>query len=81
VKTTPNALFYLSVEDFKGNSSTLSIPSKSSQNFSNWTTVKIPLSDFKLKENNFVLDQIKQISFKGIKSGKVLLDDIKIAQK
>ena len=81
VRTTPNALFYIAVEDFKGNSSAISIPSKSSQNFSNWTTVKIPLSDFKLKENNFVLDQIKQISFKGIKSGKVLLDDIKIVKK
>ena len=78
IKTTPNAQFLLAIEDFKGNSSSIPIPS---QNFSNWTTVKIPLSDFKLKENNFVLDQIKQISFKGIKSGKVLLDDIKIVLK
>ena len=36
------------------------------------------VGDFKLRENNFVLDQIKQITFKGKTSGKVLLDDIKI---
>lgn len=81
IRTSPSAKFYLSLEDFKGHSSSLSIPINSSKNFSSWRTIQIPLSDFKLKEKNFVLDQIKQISFKGIESGKVFLDDLKIVQK
>ena len=81
LKTSPNAKFSLTIEDFRGHSSSKYISSNNSKNFSDWRVVQIPLSAFKLKDNNFVLDQVKQISFKGIKSGKIFLDDIKIVRK
>jgi len=81
MKANTNSVFSITLEDFKGHSSTIQIPNKNTNNLSKWSKVKIPLEDFNLKENNFVLDQIKQITFKGKNSGKVFLDDIKIVQK
>ena len=78
IKTDSTAEFYISIEDFKGHKSSKLITQQEISNHSQWTLVKIPLKDFKLIENNFVLDQIKQITFKGKTSGKVFLDDIKI---
>ena len=81
MKSNTNSEFSIILEDFKGHSSTIKIPNKNTNNISKWSKIKIPLEDFNLKENNFVLDQIKQITFKGKNSGKVFLDDIKIVQK
>ena len=81
MKANTNSEFSIILEDFKGHSSTIKIPNKNTNNLSTWNKIKIPLEDFNLKENNFVLDQIKQITFKGKNSGKVFLDDIKIVQK
>lgn len=81
MKANTNSEFSIILEDFKGHSSTIKIPNKNTNNLSKWSKIKIPLEDFNLKENNFVLDQIKQITFKGKNSGKVFLDDIKIVQK
>ena len=78
LKMNSNTDFYISLEDFRGHKSSKHITAENKTSLSDWTTVRIPLKNFKLKENNFVLDQIKQITFKGEKSGKVFLDDIKI---
>lgn len=80
-KIKSNSEFSITLEDFKGHSSTIPFTNKNTNNLSKWIKVKIPLKDFNLKENNFVLDQIKQITFRGKDSGKVFLDDIKIVQK
>ena len=78
LKMNSNTNFHISLEDFRGHKSSKHITAENKTSLSYWTTVRIPLKNFNLKENNFVLDQIKQITFKGEKSGKVFLDDIKI---
>ena len=81
IKTNTNSEFSITIEDFKGHTSTIQIPNRNTNNLSKWMKINIPLKDFSLKKNNFVLDQIKQIIFKGKNSGKVFLDDIKIVEK
>ena len=78
LKMNSNTNFHISLEDFRGHKSSKHITAENKTSLSDWKTVRIPLKNFNLKENNFVLDQIKQITFKGKKPGKVFLDDIKI---
>ena len=78
LKTDSDIEFYVSFEDFKGHSSSKLISIKETSDVSQWKVIKIPLKEFNFEEKKFVLDQIKQLTFRGGKSGKVLLDDIKI---
>ena len=78
LKTSSTADFNIVLKDFKGHSSVLFSSFSGGSIESEWTTIKIPLKDFNLKEKDFVLDQIREIGFEGKTSGQVFIDDIKI---
>ena len=46
-----------------------------------WSLINIPFSELDFKSKGFVVDQVRQISFKGIGSGEVYIDEIKIVEK
>lgn len=78
IKTTTTADFDLIIEDYAGHSAQVYSSFSTGKDVNEWRTIEIPLSKFELEENNFVLDQIKQLVFVGKTSGTVLIDDIKI---
>jgi hypothetical protein len=74
--------FDISLEDFKGKRQTVSIVDYQSVEL-NDSIVKytIPLSEFKLIEEEFALDQMKQFEFFGQESGYASIYEIKLIEQ
>ena len=80
VKTKNNSKFKIKIEDFNYHSSEISSATFTESTQVEWTQVSIPLSDFNLAKNGFVMDQIKQLTFIAEEKGYVFIDDIEIVE-
>lgn len=81
LKSSENSEFIVMIEDFKGHKTKL-FSNKNEQISANkeWQHIVIQLKNLDLKEKDFVLDQIKQITFEGTSFGEVFIDEIKITK-
>jgi len=74
--------FDISLEDFKSKRHTVSIADyNSSSSNDSLVNYSIPLSDFKLKEKEFALDQMKQFEFFGKENGFASIYEIKLIEQ
>ena len=75
-------LFFVAIEDFKGKRKSLPIENYSASIVNDSiVSYQIPLYDFQLIENNFTLDQMKQLEFTGKDSGVLSIYEIKLFEK
>ena len=81
VKTVEGASFKIFLEDFSGHSVELYTSNTEKFSSNEWSLINIPFSELDFKSKGFVVDQVRQISFKGIGSGEVYIDEIKIVEK
>jgi len=81
LKSSENSEFKVMIEDFKGHKTKL-FSNKNEQISADkeWQHIVIQLKNLELKEKDFVLDQIKQITFEGTSFGEVFIDEIKITK-
>ena len=77
-KLSPDSEFQMIIEDYSGHYSSIPINASNYTSSDDWIFIRIPLKLFKLQEKGVIMDQIKQLKFKGVKTGKICLDDIKL---
>ena len=77
-----HSVFDISLEDFKGKRETISVAAYHAHDRNDSiVTYTIPLSEFKLIEKEFALDQMKQFEFLGQESGFVSIYEIKLIEQ
>ena len=70
------------MEDFKGERETISVADYQAKDRNDSiVTYTIPLSEFKLIEKDFALDQMKQFEFFGQESGFASIYEIKLIEQ
>ncbi|MEJ6734655.1 MAG: hypothetical protein QNK68_05195 [Flavobacteriales bacterium] len=77
-----HSVFDISLEDFKGKRETISVADYQAKDRNDSiVTYTIPLSEFKLIEKDFALDQMKQFEFFGQESGFASIYEIKLIEQ
>ena len=77
-----HSVFDISLEDYKGKRETISVADYQAKDRNDSiVTYTIPLSEFKLIEKDFALDQMKQFEFLGQESGFASIYEIKLIEQ